>query len=241
VKDKVLQRGSHFLGLNLDLCDETAIEKGIAAAVSSFGRIDVLINNMASFCFSDTLSITTQQLDTLIATNLRATFLMSKKCIPYLEKSNNPHIINISPPLHLDPKWFSHHVAFTLSKYAMSMCTLGMAEEFKPKRIAINSLWPETTIATITIEDNFTDPVYKHSRLPTIMADAAYILAEKNATICTGNFFIDEDLLRETGIDDFSCYAIDSDNPLVQDLFTSEDALTIKENRIPLTPDMYLK
>lgn len=109
-------------------------------------------------------------------------------------------------------------------------CMLGMAEESKPKGIAINSLWPETTIATTTIEDNFKDPIYKHSRLPTIMADAAYILAEKNATTCTGNFFIDEDLLREIGIDDFSCYAIDSNSLLIQDLFTSADALTIKEN-----------
>lgn len=226
--------GGKILAIDADLNEAGTVKEAITKTLSHFGSIDGLVNNVAAFCFENTSSINLEQFDALISLNLRATFLMSQACVPHLMRSTNPHIINISPPLNMQPEWFRHHTAFTLSKYAMSMCTLGMSEEFKGSRIAINSLWPQTTIATPTIKAYFSDTTYAGSRWPTIMADAAYVLIQRNANQCTGNFFIDEELLRESGVKDFSHYSVDSKASLIQDLF-----VPARDDLKPLTIDDY--
>jgi len=160
---------------------------------------------------------------------------MSQACLPHLKKAPNPHIINISPPLHMDAHWFKDHLCFSLAKYAMSMCTLGMAAEFQKAGIAVNSLWPETTIATQTIKDHFSPQVYAGSRWPSIMADAAYELVLRASRECSGRFFTDEALLREAGLMDFSHYAVDSSVPLMQALFIPADS-----NRASVSQDLFL-
>jgi citronellol/citronellal dehydrogenase len=150
---------------------------------------------------------------------MRATFLMSQACIPYLRKSFNPHILTLSPPLNLDAKWFAPHLAYTMSKYGMSLCTLGMAREFAEEGIAVNALWPRTTIATAAIEFNFPQELLQASRQPAIVADAAYEILRRDSRSCSGNFFIDEDVLRETGMTNFDRYAYAPGNALHNDLF----------------------
>jgi len=210
---------------DIDVSDAATIKLSIEKAVHQLGHIDILVNNISTFCFTDTLNTPQDKVDLLFSVNTRATFLMSQACLPYLKKSANPHIITISPPLDMDPKWFKNHLAFTMSKYGMSMCTLGMAAEFQEMGIAVNSLWPLTTIATSTIQDHCAPEVYAASRWPAIMADAAYEIMQKNARECTGNFFIDEELLRETGVTDFTHYAVDAKVPLMQDLFIPEKSV----------------
>ncbi len=211
--------GGKVLPLNVDVRDEHAIEAAVEKAAKHFGGIDILINNVGAVCFLDTVTISPKQLDLLLSVNIRATFLASRACIPFLKQASNPHIITISPPLDMDPKWFKNHVAFSLAKYGLSLCTLGMAAEFEEDGIAVNSLWPQTTIASNIVKDHFVSKVYAGSRWPTIMGDAAYEIMQKEARTCTGQFFIDETLLREAGVIDFSHYAVDPSAPLVEDLF----------------------
>lgn len=229
-----------LLTLQVDLRDENAADAVVKQTIQEFGSIDVLINNAAAFCFADTLTISAEKFDLLFAVNIRAAFLLAKLCLPYLQKANNPHIINIAPPLDMQGKWFKEHLAFTMSKYSMSMCTLGMAAEFKRKGVAVNSLWPQTTIATSVIQEHFAKEVYAGSRYPSIMADAALILMQKKAKKCSGNFFIDEVLLRETGVSDFSHYAVDPNAPLIQDLFIP-DAYSNEETVKPLIKDLFFQ
>jgi citronellol/citronellal dehydrogenase len=151
--------------------------------------------------------------------NMRGTFLCSQAAIPHLKKSANAHILTLSPPLNMDAKWFAGHVAYTMSKYGMSMCTLGMAEELRPEGIAVNSLWPRTTIATAAIEAHFPEAILKASRHAAIMADAAHAILTSDARKNTGNFYIDEDVLKRAGEKDFSRYAVTPGVPLFQDLF----------------------
>lgn len=232
VADQMKKAGGNALAIDLDVRDESAVNMAVQEAVAQFGGIDVLINNVSAFCFTDTVNTQPDKFDLLFSVNVRATFLMSKTCLPHLKRSSNPHIINISPPLDMNAQWFKNHLAFTMSKYGMSMCTLGMAAEFKKAGIAVNSLWPKTTIATTTIEDHFVAEVYLGSRWPTIMADAAFELIQRKAKKCTGQFFIDEALLREVGVTDFTQYAVDPSVPLVQDLFVpEEDSLCIPLER----------
>ena len=166
-----------------------------------------------------TTEIPMKRFDLIFSVNVRATFMCSKLCYSYLKKSSNPHILNLAPPLNMKAKWFEKHLAYTLSKYSMSMCTLGMAEEFKREGIAVNSLWPKTLIATAAIAVNFSKLLYHASRKPAIMADAAYEIITSNSREVTGNFFIDESLLRERGVKDFKQYAMHTWTPLVPDLF----------------------
>jgi citronellol/citronellal dehydrogenase len=224
VGDQIVAAGGQALVLNVDVSDDQAMKQAVAQAVDQFGGIDVLVNNTSATHFSDTLHTTPEKFDLVVATSVRAAFFMSQACFPHLKKALNPHIINISPPLNMDPNWFKDHLAFSLSKYAMSMCTLGMAVEFESAGIAVNSLWPETTIATQTIKDHFSPQVYAGSRWPSIMADAAYELVLRPAKECTGHFYTDEALLREVGIVDFSQYAVDLKAPLMQALFVPADS-----------------
>jgi citronellol/citronellal dehydrogenase len=150
---------------------------------------------------------------------MRATFLASQACIPWLRKSSNPHILTLSPPLNMDAKWFAPHAAYTISKYGMSMCMLGMAREFAGDGVAANCLWPRTTIATAAIEYNFPEAVLRASRKPSIMADAAHRILTQGSRACSGNFFVDEDVLRAAGAEDFGQYAVAAGTPPVSDLF----------------------
>lgn len=223
------------LVLEVDVAHESEIQRAIAEAVSRFGGIDVLVNNTSRTCFTSTLDTQPEQFDAVMSTSARAAFFFSKACFPYLKLAQNPHIINISPPLNLDPQVFKDHLAFSLAKYAMSLCTLGMASEFRESGIAVNSLWPETTIATQTLKNHFSPQVYAGSRWPSIMGDAAYELIHKPSRKFTGLFCTDEALLKEAGVKDFSKYAVDPEAPPMQALF-----VPVKTSMHQILPDLFL-
>lgn len=211
--------GGKALPIQIDVRNAEAIQRAVKATVETFGGIDVLVNNAGVLNMTGTLETPMKRFDLMHAVNVRATFCASQACIPFLTKASNPHIINIAPPLNMNPKWFKSYLPYTLSKYGMSMCTLGMSAEFAEDRIAINALWPRTTIATQAVVVHFPDKVYQGSRTPEIMADAAYELMCSDSAQCTGNFFTDEDVLRSRGWDDFSQYAINHEAELFMDGF----------------------
>jgi len=219
VAEEVANAGGIALPVILDVREETMIQAAVAKAVEKFGRIDILVNNASAISMTPTLDTEMKRFDLIFAANVRGTFLCSQACIPHMKKAENPHILNLSPPLNMQAKWFKNHLAYTMSKYGMSMCTLGMADEFKSARIAVNSLWPKTTIATAAIAFNFPKEILSASRKPSIMADAAYEIFKRDSRNTTGNFFIDEEILRESGVTDFNQYALDSSVPLFNDLF----------------------
>lgn len=222
VADEVVQAGGQALAIQLDVRDERAIQDAVAQAAAHFGGIDILVNNASAINLTPTLETPSRRLDLMWDVNMRATFLLSQACIPHLLRAANPHILTLSPPLNFDAKWFAPHLAYSMSKYGMSLCTLGMAREFaargaEGKGIAVNCLWPRTTIATAAIEFNFPEAILRASRKPSIMADAAYqILTQAGVT---GQFFLDEDVLRAAGVTDFESYAVSPGVPLYGDLF----------------------
>ena len=211
--------GGKGLALQLDVRDEEAIARAVRTTAETFGGIDILVNNASAISLTPTLATPAKRFDLMFSVNVRATFLCSQACIPYLRKAANPHILTLSPPLAMKAQWFAGHVAYTMSKYGMSMCTLGMAEELKGDGIAVNSLWPRTTIATAAVEVHFPAAILRASRHAAIMADAAYAILTSEARTHTGNFYIDEDVLRKAGVADFSKYAVTPGVPLFQDLF----------------------
>jgi citronellol/citronellal dehydrogenase len=219
VATEIEKAGGIALPLQVDVRDESLVADAIAKTVETFGGIDILINNASAINMSSTLDIPMKRFDLIFSVNARATFMCSKLCIPLLKKAANPHILNLSPPLNMQAKWFKEHLAYTMSKYGMSMCTLGMAEEFKEYGIAVNSLWPKTLIATAAISVNFPKALYEASRKPNIVADAAYAILTSNSREVTGNFFIDEVLLQQRGINNFEQYALHPNAPLYPDLF----------------------
>lgn len=219
VADEVRAAGGIALPLLLDVREEGMVHDAVAKTVAAFGGIDILVNNASAIYLAPTLEMPMKRFDLVFSVNARATFLCSQACIPHLKKSSNPHILTLSPPLNMNPKWFKDHLAYTMSKYGMSMCTLGMAEEFKSAGIAVNSLWPKTTIATAAIAVNFPKEILRASRKPSIMADAAYEILTSDSKTTTGNFFIDEEVLAAHGVKDFSHYALDASVPLFPDLF----------------------
>ena len=219
VAEEVAQAGGQALAIQLDVRDEQAIQAAVAQVVKHFGGIDILVNNASAINLTGTLDTPSRRLDLMWEVNMRATFLVSQACIPHLKKSRNPHILTLSPPLNLDAKWFAPHLAYTISKYGMSLCTLGMAREFAADGIAVNCLWPRTAIATAAIEFNFPEAILQASRKPAIVADAAYQILMRDSRTCTGRFFIDEEVLREAGVSDFVQYAVSPGTPLFNDLF----------------------
>ncbi|GAB1232501.1 SDR family oxidoreductase [Ferrigenium sp. UT5] len=219
VAEEVIAAGGQALAIQLDVRDENAIAAAVRQAAEQFGGIDVLVNNASAISLTPTLETSAKRLDLMWDVNMRATFLASQACIPYLENAVNPHVLTLSPPPNLDPKWFSPHVAYTLSKYGMTLCTLGMAHEFAAAGIAFNCLWPRTTIATAAIEFNFPPEILRASRKPAIVADAAHTILMRDSSTCSGQCFVDESVLRETGVTDFSPYAVDPGTPPFKDLF----------------------
>ncbi len=219
VAAEVEQAGGKALALQLDVRDEQALQGAVEQVARHFGGIDILVNNASAINLTRTLDTPARRLDLMWQVNMRATFLASQACIPHLRNSANPHILTLSPPLNLEAKWFAPHLAYSISKYGMSLCALGMAREFADDGIAVNCLWPRTTIATAAIEFNFPREILEASRKPAIVADAAYQILTRDSRACSGNFFIDEDVLREAGVTDFGQYAITPGAPLFDDLF----------------------
>jgi citronellol/citronellal dehydrogenase len=219
---EVEQAGGKALPIECDIRDEEKILYAVQQANTVFGGIDGLINNASAINLSGTEQIETKRLDLMHAVNVRGTFLMTKHCVPFLKKSSNPHILTLSPPPDMNPIWFAHHPAYTLTKYNMSLLTIGWAQEFKKYGIAVNALWPMTTIATSAIKNLLGgEQLMQRSRKPEILADAAYYILRQPARECTGNTFIDEDVLKKEGITDFSAYAMNPENKLQKDLFIS--------------------
>jgi citronellol/citronellal dehydrogenase len=211
--------GGKGLAVRLDIREDEAVERAVATVAGRFGGIDILVNNASAIMLKGTLDLPLKRYDLMFDVNVRGTYVVSRACIPQLLKSANPHVLNLSPPLNLNPAWFRDHVAYTMAKYGMSMCVLGMAEEFREQGIAFNALWPRTVIdtAAITILGDAVKP--ENCRSPEIMADAAHAILCQKARHCTGNFYLDEDVLRATGVRDFDRYAVKPGAPLLRDLF----------------------
>ncbi len=219
VAEEIDQAGGKGVPLALDVRDEMQIQTVIEQIGKQFGRIDVLVNNASAIQLTSTVDTPMRRFDLMFDVNVRATFACGKAAIPYLKQAKNPHILTLSPPLNLDAKWFKGNLAYTISKYGMSMCTLGWAEELREFGIAANSLWPRTTIATMAIKAHFPPEIWAASRHPAIVADAAYWILSQNSREVSGNFFIDETVLRDAGITDFAHYALDPAAKLFPDLF----------------------
>lgn len=208
------------LAIQGDIRYEDSIRHIVETTVATFGGIDILVNNASAINLSPTEDTQPKRWDLMHGINVRGTFFMSQACIPHLKKARNPHILNMSPPLNLDARWFAPHLAYTMSKYGMSMVILGLAEELKQWRIAANALWPKTTIATAAVKNLLGgDFLMQRSRTPEIVADAAYYILKKPSFETTGNFFIDEDVLKGEGVTDFGKYAVNPDQKLMNDLF----------------------
>jgi citronellol/citronellal dehydrogenase len=218
VAAEVEEAGGRALPLQVDIREEDAVVAAVRQAVETFGGIDVLVNNASAISLTGTLQTPIKRYDLMQQINTRGTYLCSQACLPHLLKASNPHILTLSPPLNLNPAWFSPHVAYTIAKYGMSMCTLGMAREFADRGVAVNSLWPRTTIATAAVEVYFPQALAA-SRKPEIMADAACWILTQDSRTCTGNFFIDETVLRQAGVTDLDRYALTPGVPLANDIF----------------------
>jgi citronellol/citronellal dehydrogenase len=218
--EEIVSAGGEALPLVCDIRDEAQITRAVEAAVSRFGGIDVLINNASAISLSRVEQTESKRFDLMQQINVRGTFLMSKACIPFLRTGSNPHILTLSPPINPDPRWLGGHLAYTISKYGMSMIARGLAVELGPDGIASNTLWPQTTIATAAVKNLLGgDQMVAMSRIPAIVADAAYAILKRPSAGCTGNHFIDVDVLREEGITDFAKYAVDPSHELMNDLF----------------------
>lgn len=217
--EAVNEAGGQGLAIKLDIRDEDAVAQAMAQAAEHFGGIDVLINNASAIYLAPTDAVPMKRFDLMHGVNTRGTFVCSQAALPYLEKADNPHILNLSPPLNMDPKWFAPHVAYTMAKYGMSMCVLGMAEEFKPKGIAVNALWPRTVIATAALAMLGDAVQADNCRKPEIMADAAHWILSQPATALTGEFLIDDEALARAGQTNLDQYAVKPGAPLLPDLF----------------------
>jgi citronellol/citronellal dehydrogenase len=209
--------GGKALPLTVDVRDEAQIALAVQQTVDRFGGIDVCVNNASAIQLTPTLATPMKRFDLMFTVNVRATFATSQACLPHLLESPQPHILNLGPPLNMDPRWFGPHVAYTMSKYGMSMCVLGMAEEFRGQ-VAVNALWPRTTIATAAVNMLGGETLMSASRKPEIVGDAARWILDQPKS-CTGNFFIDEEVLRGAGVTDFERYAVTPGAPLQPDFF----------------------
>jgi citronellol/citronellal dehydrogenase len=219
VSEEIEKAGGRALPIKLDVRDDQAVLDAVNKAAGHFDGLDILINNASAIALTKTLDTPMRSFDLMHSVNVRGTFACSRACLPYLLKSDNPHILNLSPPLNLDPVWFKDYLAYTMSKYGMSMCVIGMAAEFRAKGIAVNALWPRTVIDTAAI--NMLGGVVKadNCRNPEIMADAAHAILCRDSKTTSGNFFLDEDVLHASGVKDFDHYAVKAGQPLMKDLF----------------------
>ena len=225
--EEIEKVGGKALPLKCDIRFEESVVEAVEKTVAEFGGIDVCINNASAISLTGTLDTEMKRYDLMHSINGRGTFLVSKSCVPYLLKANNPHILSISPPLDMNEKWFQGSVAYTIAKYNMSMFMLGMAAEFRNK-IAVNALWPRTAIKTAAVKNVLGgEEMYVKSRSPEIMSDAAYIILNKQKDLFTGNFVIDDSILAEHGETDFRKYADYPYSELMPDFFVPEDAYPV--------------
>ncbi len=216
--EEIEAAGGRALPVRCDIRSEDEVERAVAAAVERFGGLDVLVNNASAIGLTGTLETPMKRFDLMHEVNARGTYLCSRVAIPHLAASDNPHILNLAPPLNMDPRWFAPHLAYTMAKYGMSMCVLGMAEELRGRGIAVNALWPRTIIHTAAL--NLLPGVdVRGCRTPEIVADAAHAILVRPARETTGNFFLDEEVLREEGVEDFERYAVEPGHGLLPDLF----------------------
>jgi len=217
---EIEKAGGKALPITCDIRDEQSVEKAVADTVAKFGGIDILVNNASAISLTGTLQTPMKRFDLMNQINQRGTFMVSQKAIPHLLKAANPHVLNLSPPLDFDVKWFANHPAYTLAKYSMSVYAWAMAAEFRDKGIAFNCLWPRTGIATAAIRNVLGgDEGMKACRKPEIMADAAYAIFNRPARSCSGNFFIDDEVLAAEGVTDLDQYAVSPGTPLMPDFF----------------------
>jgi citronellol/citronellal dehydrogenase len=218
--EEMEKAGGRALALVVDIRDEAQIAAAVERAVATFGGIDVLVNNASAISLTPTLETPMKRFDLMHGVNARGTFACSQACLPYLLKAENPHILNISPPLSMETKWFAPHVAYTMAKFGMSMCVLGMAGEFKKAGVAVNALWPRTAIATAAVQNLLGgDESVRRCRKPEIMADAAHVILTRPSRECTGRFLIDDEVLREAGVTDLDRYAMVPGADLLPDFF----------------------
>jgi citronellol/citronellal dehydrogenase len=228
--------GGRALPLICDIRHEDQVQAAIDQAVQRFGGIDICVNNASAISLTQTAATDLKRYDLMNAVNTRGTFLVTKTCLEHLKSAENPHVLNLAPPLDMDAKWFAPHVAYTIAKMGMSLCTLGMAREFAPLGIAVNSLWPLTAIDTAAVRNVLGgDGMAKQSRTPEIVADAAYAIFRRPAKVCTGNFFIDEEVLRQEGTTDFTRYSPHAEGPLARDFFVP-DAVVARSPTETLSP-----
>ena len=212
--------GGHALACAVDVRDERQIEDAVKKTVETFGGIDILVNNASAISLTGTRDTTMKRFDLMYQVNVRGTFACARACLPHLEKAANPHILVLSPPPSLAPRWYGPHLGYTLSKMGMSMCVLGLAEELRPAGIAVNALWPRTTIATAAVRNLLGgEEAIRGSRTPEIMADAAHAILTRPSRSTTGQFFIDDEVLASEGVTDLARYAVDPAAPLLPDLF----------------------
>lgn len=225
VAAEVEAAGGRALALRLDIRDAEAVAAVAEAAAAHFGGIDILVNNASAISLTGTAETAMKAFDLMVAVNLRGTFAMTRACLPALRRAANPHVLTLSPPPTLDPAWYGPHVAYTVAKMDMSLLTLGWAEEFRPLGIAANALWPATLIDTAAIRMLGGGVTASDCRKPGIVADAAHAILTRPARDCTGRFFIDEEVLREAGVEDFDAYAVTPGARLTPDAFLPRGAV----------------
>ncbi len=217
---EVEQAGGKALALQCDVRHEEEVVAAVKATVAHFGKLDILVNNAGALSLTGTLETKVRTFDRLFAVNTRAAFLCTQSCLPWLLKAENPHVLNISPPLNWDAKWFKDHAPYSLSKYGMSVWVLGMSAEFKDRGVAVNALWPKTAIATAAVRNLLGgEPVIRRSRKPSIMGDAAHAILTRESRHHSGRFYLDEEVLREEGVRDFENYAMEPGAELFPDFF----------------------
>ena len=215
--------GGQALPVVVDVRDEASVQAAVDKAVERFGGVDVCVNNASALQLTDTLHTEMKRYDLMQQVNARGAFLTSKACIPHLKRAANPHVLMLSPPLDMNPRWFAGHVAYSIAKYGMSLCVLGMAEEFRADGVAFNALWPRTAIATAAIEFSAIGAEnLRRCRTPQIVADAAYAILTKPSRNFTGNFVIDDSLLYAEGVRDFDQYRVDPSQTLLPDFFVPD-------------------
>jgi citronellol/citronellal dehydrogenase len=221
--EQIEEAGGQALPIVGDIRNEDEVEAAVEQTVDRFGGIDIAINNASAINLAGTEALEMKRYDLMQDINTRGTFVVSKHCVPHLRNAENPHVLTLSPPLSLDPKWAKNHVGYTLAKYGMSLCTLGMAEEFREDGIAFNSLWPRTLVATAAVQNLLGgDEAMAKSRKPEVVSDSAYAVLTRPSRECTGNFFLCEDVLAEEGVTDLSGYSYVEDADLQTDLFVEE-------------------
>ena len=221
--EEIEQVGGNALPIVCDIRYEEQVEAAVEEAASKFGGIDICINNASAIHLTDTVNTPMKRYDLMHNINVRGTFMLSQKCIPHLIKGDNPHILTLSPPIDIARKWFGITLAYTTAKYGMSLVAHGLAEELGKHNVASNCLWPRTSLDTAAVRNVIGAELVKGSRKPSIYADAAYAVLKRDSSTCTGNFFLDQDVLEEEGVSDFDQYAIDPEAKLVSDFFVDDN------------------